>query len=108
MRCCRMEEENQELPWHAVRRARDQELKYLRDLGVYEKVDEREAIAKDQLIPIETKWIDTDKAFEGEPTQIRSGVFAREFNSEDRPELYAGTPRLVALKCITSIVAIKR
>ena len=28
-----------ELPWHAVRRARELELKYLRDLGVYEKVD---------------------------------------------------------------------
>ena len=29
-----------ELPWHAVRKARELELKYLRDLGVYEKVDE--------------------------------------------------------------------
>ena len=54
-----------ELPWHAVRKAREQELKYLRDLGVYEKVDDREAIAKYQLTPIDTKWIDTDKAFEG-------------------------------------------
>ena len=52
-----MEEENQdvvcvdditgkELPWHAVRKARAQELKYLRDLGVYEKVDEREPVAR--------------------------------------------------------------
>ena len=32
-----------ELPWHAVRKARELELKYLRDLGVYEKVDEKEA-----------------------------------------------------------------
>ena len=35
-----------ELPWHAVREAREQELKYLRDLGVYEKVDEKEAVEK--------------------------------------------------------------
>ena len=28
-----------ELQWHAVRRARELELKYLRNLGVYEKVD---------------------------------------------------------------------
>ena len=35
-----------ELPWHAVRKARELELKYLRDLGVYEKVDEKEAVTK--------------------------------------------------------------
>ena len=35
-----------ELPWHAVRKARELELKYLRDLGVYEKVDEKEAVGK--------------------------------------------------------------
>ena len=33
-----------ELPWCAVRKARELELQYLRDLGVYEKVDEKEAI----------------------------------------------------------------
>ena len=35
-----------ELPWHAVRKARELELKYLRDLGVYEKADEKEAGGK--------------------------------------------------------------
>ena len=30
-----------ELPWHEVRQAREQELKYLRDLGVYQKVRDR-------------------------------------------------------------------
>ena len=42
-------------------------LKYLRDLGVYEQVDEKEAVEKYGITPIDTKWIDTDKAFEGEP-----------------------------------------
>ena len=32
-----------ELPWHAVRKESELELKYLRDLGVYGKVDEKEA-----------------------------------------------------------------
>ena len=81
-----------ELPWHAVRNARELELKYLRDLGVYEKVDEKEAVAKYKITPVDTKWIDTDKAFEGEPMQIRSRIVAREFKSDDRPDLYAGTP----------------
>ena len=94
-----------ELPWHAMRKARELELKYLRDLGVYEKVDEKEAEAKYGITPVDTKWVDTDKAFEGEPTQIRSRMCAREFKSDDRPDLYAGTPPLDALKAVTSIAA---
>ena len=54
-----------ELPWQAVKKARDQESKYLRELGVCEKVDEHAAVAKYNITPIDTKWVDTDKAFEG-------------------------------------------
>ena len=92
-----------ELPWHAVRKAREWELKYFRGLGVYEKVDEKEAVEKYGVTPVDTKWVDTDKAFEGEPMQIRSRMCAREFKSDDRPDLYAGTPPLEALKAIISI-----
>ena len=88
-----------------MRKARELELKYLRDLGVYEKVDEKEAVAKYGITPVDTQWVDTDKAFEGEPMQIRSRMCAREFKSDDRPELYAGTPPLEALKAIISIAA---
>ena len=94
-----------EQPWRAVRKARELELKYLRDLGVYEKVDEKDAVAKYGITPVDTKWVDTDKAFEGEPMQIRSRMCAREFKSDDRPDLYAGTPSLEALQAIISIVA---
>ena len=80
-------------------------MKYLRDLGVYGKVDEKEAVAKYGITPVNTKWIDTDKAFDGEPMQIRSRMCAREFKSDDRPDLYAGTPPLEALKAIISIAA---
>ena len=38
---------SKELPWPAVRKAREHELKYLRHLGVYEEIDELEAINKD-------------------------------------------------------------
>ena len=72
---------------------------------MYEKVDEKEAVEKYGITPIDTKWIDTDKAFEGEPMQIRSRICAREFKSDDRPDLYAGTPPLEALKAIISIAA---
>ena len=44
----------------AVREARGQELKYLpATSGVYEKVDERDAIARYQVTPVDTMWIDT-------------------------------------------------
>ena len=75
---------------------------------MYEKVYEREDIAKYQLTPVDTKWIDTDKAFEREPMQIRSRIVARELKNEDRPDLYAGTPPLGPLKCIRSIAAIHK
>ena len=94
-----------ELPWHAVHEARELELKHLRDLGVYEKVDEKEAVEKYGVTPVDTKRVDTDKAFEGDPMQIRSRMCAREFKSDDRPDLYAGTPPLEALKAIISIAA---
>ena len=51
-------------------KARELELKCLRDLGVYEKVDQKEAAAKYGITPVDTEWVDTDKAFEGEPMQI--------------------------------------
>ena len=54
-------------------------MKYLRDLGVYEKADEKEAVAKYGITPVDTKLIDTDKASEEEPFQIRSRMCAREF-----------------------------
>ena len=70
-----------ELPWQAVNQAREQELKYLRELGVCEKVDERAALAKYNVTPMDTKWVDTDKAFGEEPMQMRSQHVAREFKS---------------------------
>ena len=96
---------SKELPWHAVREARELELKYLRDLGVYEEVDEKEAFEKYGITPVDTKWVDRDKAFEGEPMQIRSRMCVREFKSDDRPDLYAGTPPFEALKATISIAA---
>ena len=66
-----------ELPWHAVRKARAPEL----------KVDEKEAVAKYGITPVDSKWVDTYKAFEGEPMQIRSRMCAREFKSDDSARL---------------------
>ena len=50
-----------EMPWTADRRAREEELKYCRDFGMYEKVCERTAIATCGVTPVDTKWIDAGK-----------------------------------------------
>ena len=60
-----------------MKEARQKKLKYLRELGVYEKVDYRAAVAKYNVTPVDTKWVDIDKAFE-EPMQIRSRLVAKE------------------------------
>ena len=80
-------------------------MKYLRDLGVYERVEERETTAQYQVTPVDLKWIDTNKASQRKPMQIRSRIVASEFKSEARPVQYAGTPPLEALKAIISIAA---
>ena len=68
----------------------------MRDLRVFEKVDEREAFAQYEVTPVDTKLIDTSKVFEEKSLQIRSRTVAREFKSGDRPDLYAGTSPLEA------------
>ena len=75
-----------ELPWHAVRKARELELKYLRDLGCMKESMRRRLWQNTGSLQW-TKWIDTDKEFEGEPMQIRSRKCAREFKSDYRPDL---------------------
>ena len=93
------------LPLQAVKQAREQELKCLRELRVCEKVDEHAALAKYHVTPIDTKWVDTGKAFEEEPMQIRSRIIAREIRSADKPDLYAGILPPEALKAIKSVAA---
>ena len=45
-----------------MKQAREKELKYLRVNGVYEKVGERAAVAKYNVTPVDTNWVDIDKA----------------------------------------------
>ena len=55
----------------------------------FEKVDDRESIEAYQVTPVDTMWIDTNRACEGEPMQIRSRLVTREFNSGHWPDFYA-------------------
>ena len=61
-------------------------------------------MAKYNVTPVDTKWVDTDKAFGG-PMHTLSRIVAREFESGDMPNLYAGTLPLEALETIIFIAA---
>ena len=68
-----------------------------------EKVDEKEAVAKYGITPVDTKCVDTESVRgRAHADQITN---AREFKSDDWPDLNAGTPPLEALKAIISIEA---
>ena len=98
-----------ELLRQAAKQAREQELRYLRQPGVYEKVDAHATVAKRGCVFFGCVFVFftyIDKAFQTGPMQIRSRIVAREFRkSEDRPDLYAGTRPLEALKATISIAA---
>ena len=62
------------------------------NLACIKKVDERAAVAKYNVTPIDTKWVDTDKAFEGK----------QRVQKREQARL---APPLEALKAIISIAA---
>ena len=80
-------------------------LKYLRERGVHEKRSASEQLWESTTSLVDTKCVDTDKAFEGEPMQIRSRIVAREFKSGDRPDLNVRTLPLEGLKAVIPIAA---
>ena len=92
-----------ELLWHAVRQARELELKYLRDLGVYEKDDRRPWQNTGSLQWTQNGSTQTKRSRESPCRSDRECV--REFESDDRPDMYARAPPLEALKAIISVAA---
>ena len=54
--------------------------------------------------PIKTRWTDTDKGQPGKP-KVRARWVAKEYKTHARPELFASTPPLEALKVVLSEIA---
>ena len=54
--------------------------------------------------PIKTVWAETDKGQPGKPN-VRTKWVAKEYKTHARPELYASTPPLEALKVVLSEIA---
>ena len=87
-----------------VRKARQEEIDYVRNMKLYTKVPIEECYANIGRAPITVRWIDINKGDQTTPN-YRSRLVAREINTHKRDDLFAGTPPLEALKCIVSIAA---
>ena len=72
-----------------VAREREKEIWYVKKHGVYKKV-KRSSVPEGAKI-IQVRWIDINKGDEASPN-IRCRLVAKDFNTEDKPELFAGTP----------------
>ena len=88
-----------------VRKARLEELRYFKKMGVYEKCDIKECWANTGKNPIKTRWIDTNKTNDPPDEIYRSSLVAKEYKTTDRPELYSGMPPLELMRMRISKVA---
>ena len=92
------------LPEEEVRMAREKEMKYIREMNVYTRVHRSECKRLTGKEPIKLRWIDTKKS----SGEIRSRLVAKEFKTDIRPELFAATPPLEAMRLLVSMVASSR
>ena len=93
-----------ELDPKEVKRARAEEVEYVRKMKLYNKVPIEECYQKTGKAPSTVRWIDINKGDKLNPN-YRSRLVAREIDTHKRDDLFAGTPPLEALKSILSMTA---
>ena len=86
-----------------VRKARDKEMKYIEEKGVWKVIAREEAVRREVKI-IKTRWIDINKGDRANPN-YRSRLVAKEFRDGNQEGLFASTPPLEALKLLISMTA---
>ena len=79
-----------------VKKARQEEMTYIQDMGVFRLINRAEAVRQGIKI-IDAKWIDTNKGDADNPN-LRSRYVGREFNDSKMDGLFAGTPPLEGLR----------
>ena len=85
-------------------KARIDEIKYFKEMGVYDKVNIHEAYDVTGKAPIAVRWVDINKGDSSSPL-YRSRLVAKEFNTGIKPELYAATPPSECLRLMLSRLA---
>ena len=88
-----------------VAAARREEVMYLHQHRVYDRVSISECRRVSGKAPLKTGWVDVDKSTHGEGVRIRSRWVAKEYNTGAMPDLYAGTAPLSGVKLVLSEAA---
>ena len=84
--------------------ARREEVKYIRRHKMYTRVSKEVCLRETWKAPTKTGWAETDKGQQGKPN-VRARWVAKEYKTLARPELYASTPLLEALKVVLFQIA---
>ena len=87
-----------------VKRARTEEIKYFKKMGVYKKVPKSRCYQLTGRAPIGVRWVDVNKQDDENPL-YRSRLVAKQFRTGSDPDLFAATRPLEAMKLIISIAA---
>lgn len=87
-----------------IKKARQEEVDYVRTMRLYTKVPIKECIAQTGKQPIATRWVDVNKQDATNPL-YRSRLVGKEFNTYNDMSLYAATPPTEALRLILHIAA---
>ena len=87
-----------------VKKARQEEMKYFKEMGVYVKVPKQECWSQTGKEPIAVRWIDINKGDTENPC-YRSRLVAKEFKTDINPEHYAATPPSECLRMLISRMA---
>ena len=90
-----------------VKAARQEEIDYIRKMGLYVKVPITECFEKTGKKPIGVRWIDVNKQDANNPL-YRSRLVGKDFNTHNDMSLYAATPPIEALRLILHIASTNR
>ena len=94
----------EELKRSEVKRARKEEIEYVHETKLYNKVPISEAYQQTDKSPLAARWIDINKGDVDHPN-YRSRLVAREINTSKKDDLFAATPPLGALKIVLSMTS---
>ena len=87
-----------------IRKAREEEMQYVKKHAVYEKVPMSQRWQETEKNPIKTGWADTNKGT-SECTNMRPRWVAKEYNIGPKPDLFSTTSPLEGFKLVISEAA---
>ena len=88
-----------------VRKGKEEEMRRFEEMKVYDYVTQRQAFEDPKRVIIDVRWVIVNKGTREEPN-VRCRLVGREFADKgNRDDLFAGTPPLVTIRTLLSILA---